>query len=48
VNPEEAAGGEVTVAGDRASSDSPSFRTSMLNILISAALVILATYTWSG
>jgi hypothetical protein len=48
VNPEEAAGGEVTVAGDRASPDSPSFRISMLNILISAALVILATYTWSG
>jgi hypothetical protein len=45
VNPEEAAGGEVTVAGDRASPDSPSFRISMLNILISAALVILATYT---
>jgi hypothetical protein len=47
VNPEEAAGGEV-VAGDRASPDSPSFRISMLNILISAALVILATYTRAG
>ena len=47
VNPEEA-GGMVTVAGDRASPDSPSLRISMLNILISAALVILATYTWAG
>jgi hypothetical protein len=59
-NSERAAGGEVTVAGDRASPDSRgpvsprrwfqrlSFGISMLNTLISAALMILATYTWAG